>query len=137
MKNKVKFDRKVNIRTRDSDRRILWYAIAVTLAAHLVFFGLFDYRKPAKRGGDSGSAVVMLALDDLPEEDREWYALVMLNRLMDENYQHKAGDQRRKRVSVIHLQHQHRNQEAAIRPEAHGERVPEQREFHGGAYRQG
>ncbi|MBP5531726.1 MAG: hypothetical protein J6Y54_06845 [Lentisphaeria bacterium] len=71
MNGNVKFDRRVNIRTRVSDRRIFWLAFAVALAAHLLFGAAFNYRHMAKAGGEEGSAVTMLTLSDFPAKERE------------------------------------------------------------------
>lgn len=67
----VKFDRRVNIRTRASDRRIYWYALATALAAHILFWAAFNYRHMAKAGDEQGSAVTMLTMSDFPAEERE------------------------------------------------------------------
>ena len=72
MSNNVKFDRRVNIRTRNSDRVILCYAIAAAVAAHAVFLLIFNYRRPAPTGDESGSKVTMLALSDFPKKERVW-----------------------------------------------------------------
>ena len=60
----LKFDRRVNIRFRSSDRRIFWYAVATAVAAHAVFWGLFNHRRPLRRGGESRVAVTMLSPRD-------------------------------------------------------------------------
>lgn len=59
-----KFDRRVNIRMRATDRRIIWYAIGTALVANAVFFGLFSYRRPVRRGGEEGDAVTMISASD-------------------------------------------------------------------------
>ena len=73
MSNNVKFDRRVNIRTRDSDLKIFWYAVAAALAAHLIFFGAFNYRRAAQRGDKGGDAVMMLTEKDFPKAQRKWF----------------------------------------------------------------
>ena len=71
MNSNVKFDRRVNIRTRVSDRKIFWGAAATALAAHILFWTVFDYRYSANPGSEHGSAVTMLALSDFPPAERE------------------------------------------------------------------
>lgn len=66
--------RRINVRNRSSDRKLLWSAVAVALCAHAVFFSLFGYRVPPKRSGDSGSAVTLMALGDMTAEDRRWFS---------------------------------------------------------------
>jgi len=66
----VKFERRVNIRTRNSDRAIFWFAVAAALAAHILFWLAFNYRRIVKPGGESGSAVTMISLSDFPEAER-------------------------------------------------------------------
>ena len=69
----LKFDRKVNIRTRATDRQIVWYAVGAAVLAHIVFFGAFEYRRTEKRNGETGSGVTMLSAADFPAEEREGF----------------------------------------------------------------
>lgn len=69
----LKFDRKVNIRMRATDRQIVWYAVGAAVLAHLVFFGVFEYRKSEKPNGKDGSGVTMLSAADFPAEEREGF----------------------------------------------------------------
>lgn len=73
MRSNVKFYRKVNIRTRSSDRRLFWYAVAVAVTAHVVFLGAFDYRRRARQSGEGGSAVTLLSMSDLTKQEREGF----------------------------------------------------------------
>ena len=73
MKTNVKFDRKVNIRMRATDLRIAWYAVGAAVLAHVIFFFLFDHRRPPRRGGETGTGVTMLSVADFPVEEREGF----------------------------------------------------------------
>lgn len=77
MRSNVKFERKVNIRTRNSDRQIFWYAFAAALTAHVVFFGAFDYRRRVRQNGEGGSAVTLLPLSDFSERERDGFRKFM------------------------------------------------------------
>ena len=77
MRSNVKFERKVNIRTRNSDRQIFWYAFAAALTAHVVFLGVFDYRPRARQNGEDGSAVTLLSMSDFPARERNGFRKFM------------------------------------------------------------
>ena len=73
MRINLKFDRRVNIRTRATDLRIFWYAIGAAVLAHVLFFSIFDHHRPARRSGEQRAGVTMLSAADFPAAGREGF----------------------------------------------------------------
>ena len=73
MRTNAKFDRRVNIRSRSSDLRIVLYASATALSVGILFFGLFSYRRPEKGNDVEDTHLTMLTADDFPAAQREGF----------------------------------------------------------------
>jgi len=73
VKTNVKFDRRVNIRSRMSNRKIFWCALAAAAGAYVVFFGLFSLRAPEGGRKETYSALTMLSSSDFSGEQREGF----------------------------------------------------------------
>lgn len=67
MNYSLKLARRLNIRSRRSDRRNFWYAVLTAVGAQILFWSAFSYREIPKAPPEHTSSVTMLSREETEE----------------------------------------------------------------------